>query len=68
MHVVSGLRANLSEERAINPVYDRSIHFTRPAKHSAIIVKFRDEDILHLQRETKSLRPYAVELRKGKYG
>src|SRR6516162_5481850 len=49
MNVVSGLRADLRQQRAVNPVYDRPIHFTRSAKHSAVVFEFRDEDVLNLE-------------------
>src|SRR5262245_65847738 len=49
VHVISGLRADLGEQRAIDPVYDRSIHFTGPTKHPAVFLELGYENILHLQ-------------------
>ena len=49
MHVVSGLRTDLREQRAVDPVYGRSVQFSRSAKHSAVVFQFRNENILDLQ-------------------
>ena len=49
MHVVSGLRANLGQQRAVNPVYNRSIHFTGSAKSVGVFLEFRYENVLYLQ-------------------
>ena len=49
MHVVSGLRADFGQQRAIDPVYDRSIHFTGPAKQLAVVLQLRDKNVLHLK-------------------
>src|SRR5207302_7071752 len=53
MYVVSGLRADLCQQRSVDPVHDRSIHFTRSTKHSAVVFEFRDENILNLQISTR---------------
>jgi hypothetical protein len=49
MYVITGLRADFGKQCAVHPVYDRSIHFTRPTKHPAVIPKLSHEDVLHLQ-------------------
>src|SRR5262249_41057339 len=33
----------------VHPVYDRSVHFARTPKHSAVVFEFGNEDVLHLQ-------------------
>ena len=49
MQVISRLRTHVREQRTIDPVHDRSVHFTRTAKHPAIILEIRYEDVLYLQ-------------------
>src|SRR5438132_14393658 len=53
MYVVSGLRADLCQQRSVHPVHDRSVHFTRSTKHSAVVFEFGDENILNLQISTR---------------
>ena len=49
MDVVTGLFSNFGQERAVHPVYDRSVHFSGSAEHSRILVEIGDEDVLNLQ-------------------
>jgi len=46
--VVTGLFSNFREQRAVHPVYDRSVHFSGPTEHSRVVGKIRDENILNL--------------------
>jgi hypothetical protein len=61
VHVISGSGAHLGEQRAVDPVDNRSIHFTGPPKHPAVVVEFRDENVLHLQIPTRMKQGHCVD-------
>src|SRR5262245_56281811 len=61
VHVISGPGAHLGEQRAVDPVDDRSIHFTGSPEHPAVVVEFRDENVLHLQIPTRMKQRHRVD-------
>src|SRR3989442_14645827 len=61
MHVISGLRANLGEQRAVDPVYNRSVHFAGSPEHPAVVVKLRDENILHLEISSRMKQRHGID-------
>ena len=46
--VVAGLFSYFGQERAVHPVYDRSVHFAGSTEHSRVVGEIRDENILNL--------------------
>src|SRR5215831_13817828 len=61
MHVISGLRANLGEQCAVDPVYDRSVHFTGSTEQLSVIIEFRHEDVLYLQIPSRMQQRHGVD-------
>ena len=61
MDVISGLRANFGEQCAVDPVYDGSVHFAGSAKQLAVILKLRNENVLHLQVSARMQERHRVD-------
>src|SRR5215470_16179292 len=61
MHVIARLRADLGEQGAVHPVYDGPIHFTGSSKHLAVVVKFRNKDVLDLKVAARVQQRHGIE-------